>query len=184
MKRMIKHREFALFALLLAMAAGCAGGQGSAPASASAEEAAQKVAGLAVQLGSHERALENGSQLAWESSVDTLTLELGRELDAEEQARVKQIFKSTLGEFLTPEVWQSSVAQVYAKNFTTAELDAMYEFYSSPAGRKTLEMEGVLADAVDDEMARKLDGDLDAFIERIDGALGEAFPELDGEAGS
>lgn len=184
MIRMIKHRELALFALLLAMAAGCAGGQGSAPASASAEEAAQRVAGLAVQMGSHERALERGSRLAWESSVDAMTLQLGRELTAEEQDRVKAIFKTTLGEFLTAELWQGSVARVYAENFTAAELDAMFAFYSSPAGRKTLEMEGVLADAVDDELLRELASEMEAFIERVDGALAEAFPGLAGEEGS
>ena len=173
-----KNGRIVVCGLLLIVAAGCAGGQGSVPASATPEEAAQRVAELAVQLGSYERAMDNGTELAWQSSVETLTLELGRELTAEEQTEVKRIFNTVLGEFLTAELWQESVERAYAKSFTAAELDAMFEFYSSPAGRKTLELEGAMADAVDDELQRKLDGELDAFIERIDGALGEAFPDL------
>ena len=184
MRRIMKHRGLLLFGLVFILATGCTAQQDGAGASASAEEAAQKVADLAVELGAYERALDNGSELAWESSVEALTLQLGRELTPDEQAKVKEIFSTVLGEFLTASLWKESVARVYGRNFTVAELDAMIEFYNSPAGRKTLQFEGELADDVDGELRTALDAKIDAFIDRIDEALATEFPELAAGEGS
>jgi hypothetical protein len=184
MRRITTRRGIALFSLLIVLAAGCTAQQGSATASASAEEAAEKIATLAVELGAYDLALDSGSALAWEASADALTLELGRELTEDERATVKRIFNTVLGEFLTADLWKRSVTKVYAKHFTAAELDAMVAFYDSPVGRKTLQLEGQLADAVDTELEEALDGEIDAFIERIDQSLAAEFPGLAAGEGS
>jgi len=170
--------------LLLVSVAACAGGGSGAPASANAEEAALRVADLAVELGAYQHKLQKGAQLAWEASVDTLTLQFGRELTGEEQARVKAIFENALGQYLSSDLWRDSVAAVYARHFTAEELDAMYAFYSSPVGRKSLELEAGLADEVDGRLETELVDKMDMFVEQVDAELDAAFPEIADEEGS
>ena len=62
----------------LAVLAGCAAGDGGGPAR-NAEEVAGDLARLAIELGSLDNMLDRGADLAWESSLDTLRLEIGRE---------------------------------------------------------------------------------------------------------
>jgi hypothetical protein len=184
MIRMTMTARCMLLALPLALMPGCGVEQGNTAVSQTPEDAAGKLAALAVELGGYDRTLDRGAELAWESSAEALTLELGRELSQEGQERVRDILRAALGEFLTTETWRDGVARVYAKHFTAAELDAMVEFYESPVGRKVLQLEDTLIEEFDGELEAVLDGKLDELIARIDEALAEAFEELDRGEGS
>jgi hypothetical protein len=83
-----------------------------------------------------------------------------------------------LAEFLTAELWQETVAKVYAENFTTAELQAIREFYRSPAGQKILSIQRSLDAEVGGAVEAVLEVHSDEFTARVDAALAERFPEL------
>lgn len=184
MTHITRPASIAVIALLTALLAGCAQ-PGAAPDSPERRaELAGQLAQLAVELGGLDHKIDNGADLAWEASADTLTLELGRELTEEEQLEVRGILRDTLAEFLTPELWQEQVASVYAEHFTAGELEALLEFFSSDAGRKSLELESALVKEVDARLESSLDRQIEAFIERVDERLAASFDGLEGGEGS
>ena len=164
---------------LLAPAIGCAATVGTADSPETRAEIAGELARLSVETGTLERALDSGADLAWGASAETLQLELGRQLTAQEEGRVRDILRVALREFLTPQLWEETISRVYAAHFTAAELDSILAFYGSPAGRKVLELEGVLGNEVDEGLEGPLEEKLDAFIARVDEELGAAFEGLD-----
>jgi hypothetical protein len=147
-------------------------------------ERAGELAALAVELGAHEQVLDRGVESAWGPSLETLQLELGRTLTEDEQAGVRKILRSVLAEFLTTELWQENIAAVYAEHFTATELQSLLEFYDSPLGRKTLELDETLSQEFDDSLDVALDPRVDEFIARVDEELAKAFEELGAEEGS
>jgi hypothetical protein len=169
-------------ALAAVLLAGCAGQQ--AGPSRTADEAAQDLAKLSVELGSLDGALDRAAELGWSSSAATVTLELGRNPTEEEESQVRGILRTVLAEFLTAEVWETTIADVYAQNFTADELQQALDFYNSPVGRKVLELDDELTLQVDDRIGEALDPKLEEFVGRIDQELVQQFPELAGEDGS
>ncbi|AOH37390.2 MAG: DUF2059 domain-containing protein [Gammaproteobacteria bacterium] len=66
----------------------------------------------------------------------------GQELDAEERSKINRVIEITnarLAETLTWETMEPIYHDIYARTFTGEDVDAMIEFYASPAGQKTLE---------------------------------------------
>ena len=66
----------------------------------------------------------------------------GQELDAEERSKINRVIEITnarLAETLTWETMEPIYQDIYARTFTGEDVDAMIEFYASPAGQKTLE---------------------------------------------
>jgi hypothetical protein len=167
--------------VLLAVVLACAAPE-TPDSPESRAESARALARLSLELGSLDQALDRGAEWAQAASNDALTLELGRELTDEEQARVREILHGVLAEYMTREVWEESVVRVYAEEFTAVELDAITAFYGSPIGRKLLEHEAALSDRVDDEMNVVFEGQVEEFVGRIDDALNAEFG-LAGDAG-
>ena len=124
-------------------------------------EKAREVAQLEVENGALDDALNLGADIAMAASLDALTGELGRVVTAEEQSRVRSIFRQALAEFLTP-----------------AELDDLARFYRSPAGTKILSLQAELTADLGDAAEQIVVENEMAFAEAIDAALAEQFPEL------
>lgn len=172
MKGIVGVHRVAVLVLSVLLAAGCASPDGGGP-SRTAEEAAGELARLSVELGSLDDALDRAADWTWGATLDAVVLELGREPSEDEQSRGRAVLREVIGEFVTPDLWQESVARVYAEHFTAAELNEMVRFYGSPVGRKVLSLESDLTDEVDDLFDEALGGEsLEAFIARVDEALG------------
>jgi hypothetical protein len=101
----------------------------------------------------------------------------------EDLATLEAVMRAGIAEFLTPELWQETVAKVYVENFTAAELQATREFYLSPAGQRILRLQRSLDDQIGDAVETVLEVHSDEFAGRIDAALAERFPEF-AEGGS
>lgn len=66
----------------------------------------------------------------------------GQELDEAERDRINRVMEITnsrLAEALTWENMEPIYRDIYARTFTGEDVDAMIEFYESPAGQKTLD---------------------------------------------
>ena len=175
MRRIAGDHRFVVLGLFIVLAVGCASHDG-ADSSRTAEEAAQELARLSIELGSLDAALGRAADWTWSASIDALTLELGREPSEEENDRGRAILREVLAGFLTPELWEKSITRVYTERFTAVELNEMVRFYGSPVGRKVLSLEGEVSGAVDDEIGEALGEDrLEEFITRVDDALGTEF---------
>jgi hypothetical protein len=146
-------------------------------------EQARALTALEVESGALDAMLDEGAALAREATRDLLMLELEREPSAEDLAQLEAVMRTGLVEFLTAELWQETVAKVYAENFTAAELEATREFYMSPTGRKILSIQRSLDREVGDAVETALEVHSDEFAARIDAALAERFPEF-AEGGS
>jgi hypothetical protein len=131
--------------------------------------------------GAYDETLDLGASLALESTSDALTLELERELTAAERERVETIMRSVLAEFLTADVWENALTQVYATQFTPAEIQAAIDFFSSPLGKKILELQATIDAQTGDAVEEVIDSSLEQVIQRIDEELTKAFPEFAGE---
>jgi len=181
MRRTLDDSLFAAVGLAILLAASCAAQEGGG-ASQTAEEASRELARLSVELGALDAALDRATGWTWAASSDAVVLELGREPSEEEQARARAVLRQVIGEFLTPALWEESVARVYAEHFSAAELNEMVRFYGSPVGRKVLSLETRLSDEVDDRIGESLGGEtLEAFIARVDEALGAELGLSEGQ---
>ena len=136
-----------------------------------------------VASGALDSMLDEGAALAREATADMLMLELEREPSDEDLAQLEAVMRASLAEFLTAELWQETVAEVYADNFTAAELEETVDFYTSPTGRKILGLQRSLDEEVGNAVEAVLEAHSDEFAVRIDAALVETFPEL-AEGGS
>lgn len=141
-------------------------------------ERASALTVLEVETGALDEMLDEGAALARDATRDLLMLELEREPTAEDLAAVEAIMRAGLAEFLTAELWQETVAGIYADNFTAAELQETVAFYSSPTGRKILSLGRALDVAVGEAVEAALEVHQEEFSARVDAALGERFPEL------
>jgi hypothetical protein len=130
------------------------------------------------EAGSVDRARDEGAALATESTIPALELELGRSLTDEEKARVSEIMRGVLDDFLTDDDWIMTVAEVLAEEFAVADLDAIVEFFKSPTGIRFLEVEGAVSKAIDDRLGETFDKRFDAFAARVDEELSAAFQGL------
>lgn len=184
MIRIKKYAGIVAVGLVLGLTIGCGASRGPADSPETRKELAGKLAKLSIELGSLDRVLESGAELALRSSADTIQLELGRELTDREQGQVQLILRTVLSEYVTAELWEETVTRVYADNFTASELDSMLEFYSSTVGRKSLQLEGMLSQEVDAGVEQALEGRIDEFIGRVDDELALAFPGLGSGEGS
>lgn len=166
---------------LLLLVAAC-GGSHSHPHVADSPEArqteAETFARLSIEGGSLRRALEKGAELGEAYSLDTLKVELGRDLTSAERETVRKIMSDALGEILTPEVWTETLISVCTDYFTAGEMHEINDFFQSSAGAKFLNIESQLSQAVNDQADAVFEQNIDAFIARVDEGLGQAFPEL------
>jgi hypothetical protein len=144
---------------------------------------ANTIAHHALEGGSLSEALEKGAALGEAYSLETLKVELGRELSDAERETVRGIMRDALGEVLTPELWSETLISVCTEYFTAGELHEINEFFQSSTGSKFLSIESQLSDAVNDQADAVFEQNIDAFIARVDEGLGQAFPELVDEAG-
>jgi hypothetical protein len=176
---MWKERIIPLAAVFsVMMAVGC--GQ-AAPIADSPEarlEQARALTALEVKSGALDAILDEGAALAREATADMLMIELEREPSEEDLAQLEAVMRAGLAEFLTAELWQETVAVVYAENFTAAELQETVAFYTSPTGRKILGLGRTLDEAVGGAVETALEVHSDEFTARIDAALAESFPEF------
>jgi hypothetical protein len=141
-------------------------------------EQARALTAIEVESGALDDMLDEGAVLAREATADMLMLELEREPSQEDLARLEAVMRAGLAEFLTAELWQETVAKVYAENFTAAELQETVTFYASPVGRKILSHGQVLDQAVGEAVEAALEVHQKEFAARVDAALAERFPEL------
>jgi hypothetical protein len=174
-----KTKGWAVVAIVsLAVVGACAGGGQIANTPEMREQVARKIVRLEIESGGLDQRLDQGADLAQAYSLDTLRLELGRELTDQELERVRQIMRSVLGEFLTPELWEQILVGVYSANFTAPELQEIHEFFETPAGSKILRLSAKLTAEIESQTDSKLEGQLQAFVDRVDEELGKAFPAL------
>lgn len=146
-------------------------------------EQAHALTAVEVESGALDDMLDEGAALAREATADMLMLELEREPSEEDLAELEAVMRAGLAEFLTADLWQETVAKVYADNFTAAELQATWEFYQSTAGRKILSLQRSLDAEVGDAVDAALEVHSDEFEARINAALAERFPEFaDGDS--
>jgi hypothetical protein len=141
-------------------------------------EQARALTALEVKSGALDAMLDEGAVLAREATRDLLMLELEREPSAEDLARLEAVMRTGLAEFLTAELWQETVAAVYAENFTAAELQETVAFYGSPTGQRILSHGRALDEAVGEAVEAALEVHNDEFAALVDAALAESFPEL------
>lgn len=146
-------------------------------------EKARALTALEVESGALDAMLDEGAALAREATADMLMLELERGPSDEDLANLESVMRASLAEFLTAEVWQETVARVYAENFTAAELQETVAFYSSPTGLRILGLGRKLDEAVEAAVEAALEVHQEEFSARVDAALEESFPEL-AEGGS
>jgi len=146
-------------------------------------EIARKIVKLEIESGDLDQRLDQGADLAQAYSLDTLRLELGRELTDQELTRVREVMRSVLGEYLTEEGWEGILTEVYVEHFTAPEMQEIADFFKSPAGAKILRLSAQLSDEIEAKADAMFEGRLDEFVNRIDEELGKAFPELQ-EGGS
>ena len=146
-------------------------------------EQARALTAIEVESGALDSMLDEGAALARQATADMLMLELEREPSEEDLAQLEAVMRAGLAEFLTAELWQETVAQVYADNFTAAELQETVAFYTSPTGLRILGLGRTLDEAVGGAVEAVLEGHSDEFAARVDAALEESFPEL-AEGGS
>lgn len=173
---------FAFVAAVLALGA-CSQPASIADSPEARLEQARAITTIEVESGALDDMLDEGAALARQATADMLMLELEREPSEEDLAQLEAVMRAGLAEFLTADLWQETVAKVYAANFTAAELQATCEFYQSPAGRKILSIGRLLDAEVGDAVEAALEVHSDEFAARIDAALAERFPEL-AEGGS
>jgi hypothetical protein len=141
-------------------------------------EQARALTALEVESGALDEMLDEGAALARDATEDLLMLEFEREPTVEDLAEVEAIMRASLAEFLTAELWQETVAAVYAENFTAAELQETVAFYGSPTGQKILSHGRALDQAVGEAVETALEVHHDEFAARVDAVLAERFPEL------
>jgi len=146
-------------------------------------EQARALTAIEVESGALDDMLDEGAALAREATADMLMLELEREPTTEDLAQLEAVMRAGLAEFLTAELWQETVAQVYAENFTAAELQETVAFYTSPTGLRILGLGRTLDEAVGGAVEAALEVHSEEFAARVDAALEESFPEL-AEGGS
>jgi len=143
-------------------------------------EQARALTALEVESGALDDMLDEGAALAREATADMLMIELERQPTEEELAELEVVLRSVMAEFLTAEAWQATVAEVYAADFTAAELQETVAFYTSPVGRKILGRQRALDEEVGRRAEALIDERLDEFAARVDEVLAERFPELGG----
>ena len=163
---------------VLMMAVGCAQPAPIADSPEARLEQARALTALEVESGALDEMLDEGAALAREATADMLMFELEREPSAEDLAQLEAVMRAGLAEFLTGELWQETVAEVYAENFTAAELQETVAFYTSSTGRKILGLGRTLDEAVGDAVEAALEVHSDEFAARVDAALAESFPEF------
>ena len=167
--------------LVLALSAACSGSHHVADSPEARQEEARTFARLSIEGGSLNKALEKGAALGEAYSLETLNVELGRDLSDEERATVRRIMRDSLSEILTPEIWTETLVSVCTEYFTAGELHEINEFFQSPTGSKFLSIESELSQDINDRADAVFEQNIDAFIARVDEGLGEAFPALAGE---
>jgi hypothetical protein len=179
-----RARRFSVLALtILGLIVACAGAGPIVDSPEAREEHARAIVRLQLDTGELEQKLDNGAELASANSLDAIELELGRDLNAQEQERVFGIMRGVLGEFFTEEIWANVLTEVYTAHFTAAELHEVLTFYESPTGRKTLELGEQLSAEIDEKAIMVFESRIDDFTLRVDEELAKAFSELDrGEA--
>jgi hypothetical protein len=88
-----------------------------------------------------------------------------------------------LAQILTAERFEAALTGVYAKHFTPAELQAVLEFYQSPAGARVLAVQSEVTEQIGDATEAVLEEHIEELITAIDEGLAAAFPELAGGEG-
>lgn len=166
----------ALTGLLVA----CGGMQQSADTPENRQAAAGRLAAMFMESGSWDRALDEGADLGRDSTVDSLKLDLGRELTEEERARVREIIREALGKTVTAEMWQQMLTDICAEYFTAGELESIHEFFLSPAGSRILELDTKVDREIEIRAYAAFDERVEQFVERVDAELSAAFPETAG----
>jgi hypothetical protein len=141
-------------------------------------EAATTLARVLVAGGSWDNALSDGAEVAQGYTVQAIEVELERELTEEERARVQEILRSVIAEFVTADVWEETLSTVCAENFTASEMKSITAFLESPAGAKLLELGDDLALEINGRVDAMFEDRLDEFVDRVDEELDQAFEGL------
>ena len=129
---MIRFTRFVALALLLA----------AAPLAAAQQPSQAQVDRLLEVMRARETldAVLPQVQASQQQMVAQMTA--GQELDEAERDRINRVMEITnsrLAEALTWENMEPIYRDIYARTFTGEDVDAMIEFYESPAGQKTLD---------------------------------------------
>ena len=169
--------------LVLSLVAACYGSHDVADSPEARQEEARTFARLSMQGGSLDDVLDKGAEVGAAYSLQTMQVELGRELSDEERARVRGIMRDALAEFITPEAWTETLVAVCVEYFTASELREINDFFQSSTGSKFLSVESKLSQEINDRADAIFEENIYAFITRVDEELGEAFPELADEEG-
>lgn len=149
--------------------------------SASENEAAlgvaRQAANLELQAGALDMALEEGAETALIGSQTALESALGRNLTAEETAKVKNVFRQALSQLLSPHTWVETTAKVYVRHLSEDELRDLLHFYESDTGQKVLGAQRDLSHDLGDTAERLLDEYQEEFATEVDTRLEKMFPE-------
>jgi len=174
-------RSSILGGLVAAFVVACGGPAPIADSPEARLDQARAITDIQLAAGEYEAMLDKGAAIATSGSLDALTLELGREPSQEELDAVRAVMREGLSEILTVEVWQDTVAQVYAGLFTADELAEARAFFGSPTGQKILTMGSRLDAEVVAALTAVLDDRSSELSASIDAGLAKRFPELAGE---
>lgn len=158
---------------------GACGGPASLPDTPDLRlEKARELVRMEIEGGALDETLDLGADLAFAASVDALEAELDRELTTDEEVRVRRVMRDALAEIVTEPAWSEAVAEVYARHFTPAEMQAAIEFYSSPTGMRVLALQGTLHSEVGDATEAILEAQLETYIDTVDAGIAAEFPEV------
>jgi hypothetical protein len=178
MRDLSKSSLIAILFLLLAVAA-CSGRP--AVSEDDRAELAGRLAEIFIEAGSYDRMLDDGADFALPYTVDTLELELGREIEVVEADRVRRILRDTLAELVTQAQYAGILTDVAQENLTARELDSAIGFFRSAEGARFLELLPELSDSTDDRVLALVRGETESFATLVDTRLAELFPELGAE---
>ena len=134
---------FALIVLAL-VAPGCEMQPGKHPPP-TREDVSQQLARLRFDGKSFDVLLRQSAREAFVAVYPDLRVRFQRELSPSEDSQLQLIIRQVLLEVYPRALWEKEVSAVYARYFTSQELEEMVEFYASPIGVKIRQVESNLA---------------------------------------
>ena len=179
---MTRFLAFAFIVLAL-VATGCETQPGKHPPTR--EDVSQQLARLRFDGKSFDVLLRQSAREAFVAVYPDLRVRFQRELSPSEDSQLQQIIRQVLLEVYPQALWEKEVSAVYARYFTSQELEEMVRFYASPIGVKIRQVESNLAAEEIAATQQMIRGRLDRVGRRISEELrrqgfGESLEENDG----
>lgn len=159
--------------LLLALLAGAVAQAATTPAQKAGGDKTEqqlqlKAQGL-VRMMLQDEGLEAIYEMAGKTAAAIVTssmqAELGRELTVSESKSLEKVVINSIRRAFAPEDWVLAVAPVYAKYFSSEELDKLADFYRTPVGKKTIRLQGNIVRESGDAGEKLFEANAERFVE-------------------